>query len=191
MEKIGKYHLIRKLGEGGMAEVFLVKDEYTERIFAMKILYPHLASQEFIRQRFIQEAKTTILLQHANIVKCLDINQASGRLYILMEYIEGRSLEEFCAINRLLPMHRVIGIIFKCCLADIQSTFDISIHIAVGCHIRIGDSDQCCQMKNDIDVFRNVLAVMRVAHITAENFNFIFAFDIFQPAPIVKRVVLR
>jgi len=94
MEKIGKYHLIRKLGEGGMAEVFLVKDEYTERIFAMKILYPHLASQEFIRQRFIQEAKTTILLQHANIVKCLDINQASGRLYILMEYIEGIALSE-------------------------------------------------------------------------------------------------
>ena len=119
-EKIGKYEIIKPLGKGATAVVYLAKDPDTGREVAVKLIRfdeNNAAMSRRLRKLFQTEGSTGGRLDHPNIVRIYESVIEPGQAYIVMEYIEGRSLEEFCAINRLLPMHRVIGIIFKCCLA--------------------------------------------------------------------------
>ena len=119
-EKIGKYEIIKPLGKGATAVVYLAKDPDSGREVAVKLIRfdeNNAAMSRRLRKLFQTEGSTGGRLDHPNIVRIYESVIEPGQAYIVMEYIEGRSLEEFCAINRLLPMHRVIGIIFKCCLA--------------------------------------------------------------------------
>ena len=70
-----------------------------------------------MRKLFQTEDSVGRRLKHPNIVELYDAVVEDDHAYIVMEFIEGTSLEQYCVINRLLPMHRAIGIIFKCCLA--------------------------------------------------------------------------
>ena len=70
-----------------------------------------------LRKLFQTEDSVGRRLKHPNIVELYDAVVEDDHAYIVMEFIEGTSLEQYCAINKLLPMHRAIGIIFKCCLA--------------------------------------------------------------------------
>lgn len=76
-------------------------------------------------------------------------------------------------------------------LADVECAFDIGVNVTVGCNVRVRDGDQCGQVKHDIDVFSNVFTIMGVTNISGKYLNIVFAIYIFQPSPIVKRVVLR
>ena len=75
-------------------------------------------------------------------------------------------------------------------LTDIERALDIGIHIAIWCHIGVRNGDQCCKVEDDVDIFCDVFAVVRVTDITSKNFDFVFAVDVFQPTPIIEGVVL-
>lgn len=119
-EKIGKYEVIRPLGKGATAIVYLARDPDTNREVAVKLIRfvgDNEAMSRRLRKLFQTEDSSGRRLDHPNIVKIYDAHIESDHAYLVMEFIEGVSLEQYCAINRLLPLHRVIGIIFKCCLA--------------------------------------------------------------------------
>lgn len=119
-EIIGKYEIIRTLGKGATAVVSLARDPDTGREVAVKLIHfgdENAAMSRRLRKLFQTEDSIGRRLDHPNIVKIYDAVIEPERAYIVMEFIEGTPLDLYCAINRLLPMHRVIGIIFKCCLA--------------------------------------------------------------------------
>ena len=119
-EKIGKYEIIRPLGKGATAVVYLARDPDTGREVAVKLIRfvgDNEAMSRRLRKLFQTEDSTGRRLDHPNIVRVFDAHIEDDHAYLVMEYVEGVSLEQFCAISRLLPMHRVIGLIFKCCLA--------------------------------------------------------------------------
>ncbi|MBW3593542.1 MAG: protein kinase, partial [Actinobacteria bacterium] len=89
-----RYRILRKLGSGGMANVYLAEDEELGRRVAIKILNERYANDELFNERFRREAKSAAALSHPNIVSIYDRGEASGTPYIAMEVIEGRSLKE-------------------------------------------------------------------------------------------------
>src|SRR5437899_2445713 len=90
----GRYRILRKLGTGGMANVYLAEDQELGRRVAIKILNERHAGDEQFIERFRREAKNAAGLSHPNIVSIYDRGEAEGTYYISMEYLEGRSLKE-------------------------------------------------------------------------------------------------
>ena len=90
----GRYRILRKLGTGGMANVYLAEDQELGRNVAIKILDERHASDESFVERFRREAKNAAGLSHPNIVSIYDRGEAEGTYYIAMEYLDGRSLKE-------------------------------------------------------------------------------------------------
>jgi serine/threonine-protein kinase len=88
-----RYRIDRRLGEGGMATVYLAEDLKHDRKVALKVLKPELAAV-LGAERFVQEIKTTASLQHPNILPLFDSGEADGFLYYVMPYIEGETLRE-------------------------------------------------------------------------------------------------
>ena len=119
-DKIGKYEIIRVLGKGATAVVYLARDPDTDLEVAIKLIRfgeENAAMSRRLRKLFQTEDSIGRRLDHPNIVRIYDAHIEADRAYLVMEFIEGTALDHYCAINRLLPMHRAIGIIFKCCLA--------------------------------------------------------------------------
>jgi serine/threonine-protein kinase len=90
----GRYQVERKLGAGGMANVYLAEDQELGRRIAIKILNDRHAGDEQFVERFRREAKNAAALSHPNIVSIYDRGEAEGTYYIAMEYLDGRSLKE-------------------------------------------------------------------------------------------------
>ena len=88
------YKIISLLGEGGMGKVYLAEHQSLGRLAAIKILLPELAKNEHIRQRFINEARTLSKLNHQNIVTLYDFSDAGDDLLLVMEYVEGISVDK-------------------------------------------------------------------------------------------------
>src|SRR5438128_3784117 len=90
----GRYRIMRKLGAGGMANVYLAEDQELGRRVAIKILNDRHANDDQFVERFRREAKNAASLSHPNIVSIYDRGEAEGTYYIAMEYLDGRSLKE-------------------------------------------------------------------------------------------------
>jgi beta-lactam-binding protein with PASTA domain/predicted Ser/Thr protein kinase len=106
----GRYRIIRKLGSGGMANVYLAEDEELGRRVAIKILNDRHASDDQFVERFRREAKNAAGLSHPNIVSIYDRGEAEGTYYIAMEYLEGRSLKERIVADGPLPIQDAIEV---------------------------------------------------------------------------------
>jgi serine/threonine protein kinase len=122
MDKIGKYHLLRKLGEGSTSSVYLSFDPATERDLAVKIANPKVLHDPntgfFYRKIFETEASLAGKLDHPYIVAIHDaVYDADADSYIVMEFVEGGTLEKYTAFDNLLPLDRVVDTIFDCTLA--------------------------------------------------------------------------
>src|SRR5665811_2615742 len=89
-----RYEVARKLGSGGMADVYLANDRLLGRQVALKILSTRYAHDEQFVERFRREASNAAGLNHPNIVQIYDRGEAEGTYYISMEYLDGRSLKE-------------------------------------------------------------------------------------------------
>jgi eukaryotic-like serine/threonine-protein kinase len=100
----GRYRIVRKLGSGGMADVYLAEDEELGRRIAIKILNDRHANDEQFVERFRREAKNAAGLSHPNIVAIYDRGEAEGTYYIAMEYLNGRNLKELVVARGPLPI---------------------------------------------------------------------------------------
>jgi len=90
----GRYRVLRKLGTGGMANVYLAEDQELGRRVAIKVLDDRHASDDQFVERFRREAKAAAALSHPNIVSIYDRGETDGTYYIAMEYLEGPNLKE-------------------------------------------------------------------------------------------------
>lgn len=90
--RIGPYQLAARLGAGGMGEVYLAADARLNRQVALKLLLPAMCSDAEARARFFREARSAAALTHTNIATVFDAGEADGRLYLAMEYVEGKTL---------------------------------------------------------------------------------------------------
>lgn len=92
LDTLGHYRIVRKLGAGGMGEVYLAQDLRLDRPVAIKILPRDLAADEQRLERFVQEAKVASSLNHPNVAHIYDVAEWEGIHYIAMEYVEGEAL---------------------------------------------------------------------------------------------------
>ena len=99
----GRYELYRRIARGGMAEVFLGRDKLLDRPVAVKVLFPEYATDASFVERFRREAQAAANLNQPNVVGVYDWGQEAGTYYIVMEYVEGRSLAEI--IRAEGPLH--------------------------------------------------------------------------------------
>src|SRR5215207_9936738 len=100
----GRYLIVRKLGSGGMANVYLAHDQELGRRVAIKILDDRHAADEQFVERFRREAQNAAGLSHPSIVSIYDRGEAEGTYYIAMEYVEGRTLKELLVARGPSPL---------------------------------------------------------------------------------------
>jgi Tol biopolymer transport system component len=97
----GHYRAVRKLGEGGMGAVYLGEDVRLDRKVALKFLAPGLLNEPGARARFLREAKAAAALDHPNICTVYEVEEAQGRTFIAMAYLEGHTVAETLALGPL------------------------------------------------------------------------------------------
>ena len=107
--EIGHYRVVRLLGKGGMGEVYLADDTRLQRQVALKILDPQVAADPDRRERFAREARAAAALNHPNIVTIHSVEEADGRVFLTLEYVEGRTLAEIIQPGGL-PIDRLLSI---------------------------------------------------------------------------------
>ena len=91
--RLGPYEILGPLGAGGMGEVYKARDTRLNRFVAIKVLPAERLADEGRKQRFIQEAQAASALNHPNIISIHDIAIDSGRDYMVMEYVPGKTLD--------------------------------------------------------------------------------------------------
>ncbi len=105
-----RYEIIKSIGEGGMANVYLAKDTILDRQVAVKVLRGDLSTDEKFIRRFQREALSVSNLSHPNIVEVYDVGEEDGQYYIVMEYIEGKTLKQLLNKRGALTLPEVIDI---------------------------------------------------------------------------------
>jgi eukaryotic-like serine/threonine-protein kinase len=115
----GRYQLLSRSGAGGMATVYKAQDLLLGRLVAIKLLHEGLTDDEEFLHRFQQEARAAAKLSHPNIVTVHDIGQDDHRQYIVMEYVEGRTLKQvvrdYAARGAFMPINRAIDLTIQIC----------------------------------------------------------------------------
>ena len=108
-----RYQIIKSIGEGGMANVYLAYDTILDRNVAIKLLRGDLANDEKFVRRFQREALSASSLAHPNIVEVYDVGEDSGQYYIVMEYIEGKHLKALLKKRGKLTVSEVVDIMLQ------------------------------------------------------------------------------
>ena len=93
-KRLGPYEILSAIGAGGMGEVYRAKDSRLNRVVAIKVLPSHLADSSELKERFEREARTIASLNHPHICTLHDIGHQDGTDYLVMEYLEGETLEQ-------------------------------------------------------------------------------------------------
>ncbi len=108
-----RYQIIKSVGEGGMANVYLAYDTILDRNVAIKVLRGDLAADDKFVRRFQREALSASSLNHPNIVEVYDVGEDNGQYYIVMEYIEGKHLKSLIKKRGTLTVSEVIDIMLQ------------------------------------------------------------------------------
>jgi len=118
LERIGKYQVLRKLGDGATSEVYLCHDEFASRDVAVKIVYQERLNDpqggKVFRKLFVTEASLAGKLSHPHIAQIYDAVVGDRMSYIVMEYVPGGTLEPYCQPENLLALDKIVEIVFKC-----------------------------------------------------------------------------
>src|SRR5271157_2893928 len=113
--KIGKYDVIDIIGRGGMGVVYQAKDPYLDRLVAIKMMNVDVNENADFLERFYREAKSTASLRHPNIVTVYDLGEYQNRPFLVMEYLEGHSLDALLRAHRPMTLLEKINIIVEVC----------------------------------------------------------------------------
>ena len=108
-----RYEIIRSIGEGGMANVYLGHDIILDRNVAIKVLRGDLSNDEKFVRRFQREALSASSLAHSNIVEMYDVGEDDGTYYIVMEYVEGKTLKQLLKKRGSLTLSEAIDIMVQ------------------------------------------------------------------------------
>ncbi|MCW5623796.1 MAG: protein kinase [Burkholderiales bacterium] len=118
MEKIGKYEIVKELGKGATSAVYLANDPFAGRQVAVKVVKQEaLGDKEHgkrFQKLFLTEASLAGKLQHPHIAAIFDAEADDDGSYIVMEYVEGGTLEPYCRVDNLLSVQRIVELVFKC-----------------------------------------------------------------------------
>ncbi len=114
-KRLGRYELLDRLGKGGMGIVYRARDTKLDRLVAVKLLLTDLEGDSETRERFLREARAAGELNHRNIIKVYDFGEDGGRAFIVMELLEGVSLNEFLKAHPDLALDRKLQIMTAVC----------------------------------------------------------------------------
>jgi eukaryotic-like serine/threonine-protein kinase len=106
----GRYRVLRRIGSGGMADVYCAEDSHLGRHVAIKVLHRRFAQDQEFVERFRREAKSAAGLNHPNVVGVFDRGEHEGTYYIAMELLEGQTLKDIVGAEAPLPQERVIDL---------------------------------------------------------------------------------
>ena len=112
-----RYEILALLGEGGMGAVYKAKDREVERVVALKLIRPEMASNPSILARFKQELMTAHQVTHKNVIRIYDLSEADGVKFITMEFVEGSDLRQLYREQGKLPPDEAVDIIRQVCMA--------------------------------------------------------------------------
>ena len=146
----GRYELGRRIGRGGMAEVFVARDRLLDRPVAVKVLFAEYAKDPLFVERFRREAMSAASLNHPNIVAVFDWGQVDSTYYIAMEYVQGRTLAD------ILQKHERLTVLQAC---------DIALDIAAA----LGEAHKAGVVHRDIKP-ANVI-VSATGHVKVADFG--------------------
>jgi eukaryotic-like serine/threonine-protein kinase len=113
--KIGKYNILDVIGRGGMGIVYKGTDPYLDRLVAIKMMTGSFADNPDLLKRFFREAQSTASLQHPNIVTVYELGDHSGNPYLVMEYLDGESLDSVISTRRQLSNVERIDLMIEVC----------------------------------------------------------------------------
>jgi serine/threonine protein kinase len=152
VEQIGKYRVLGELGRGATGAVYLAEDSFNNRSVAIKVMFPEVLKDAqdgaMYRSMFLNEASLAGKIMHPHIVAIYDAVVEEGMSYIVMEYVEGGTLEKYCKPDNLLDPQTVAEIVFKCVRALAFANTQGLIHRDVkpgnilyksGSDIKVGD----------------------------------------------------
>ena len=111
---LGKYRLIKKLGQGGMGEVYLAEDTKLGRNAAVKVLSKQLAGKSDFVQRFNREARAMAKMNHENAVSVYDVDEAHGFHFVAMEFVDGKSMQKWMDELGKLSVGDALHVILRC-----------------------------------------------------------------------------
>jgi len=121
VQKIGKYEVIKEIGKGATSAVYQAYDPFQNRQVAIKLVFPealvHADHGKRYRKLFVTEASLAGKLSHPHIVAIYDAVAGDDASYIVMEYVDGTTLEQYARHDHLLPVHRILEIAYKCARA--------------------------------------------------------------------------
>ena len=111
----GAFELKEKIGSGGMASVYLAVQKSLQRPVVLKILYPHLAEDEKLVQRFEREAHAAAMMRHENIIQVIDCGRHDDVAYIAMEFVEGMDLKKWFEAHGTPPIEMALLMLRDLC----------------------------------------------------------------------------
>jgi tetratricopeptide (TPR) repeat protein/predicted Ser/Thr protein kinase len=114
---VGRYEILKTLGEGGMGAVYMARDFALNRMVALKVIRPELAKNPSIIDRFKQELLLAQRVTHRNVIRIYDLGEGDGMQFITMEFIEGSDLRSIIHERKKLSPEEAVGIMEQICLA--------------------------------------------------------------------------
>ena len=119
-QRIGKYRILERIGRGGMGTVYKAHDTVLDRMVALKVISSEIDVSEDLKARFYREARACAQLNHPNIVIVHDLGEEDGRLFIVMELLEGRELKTLIAERKAVPLEDKLTL-----MAEVRASRDL------------------------------------------------------------------
>jgi hypothetical protein len=115
IEKIGKYRILERIGRGGMGTVYKAHDPVLDRLVALKVISSEAEVTDELKTRFYREAQACARLNHPNVVVVHDLGEDQGRLFIVMEFLDGEELKVLISQRRSVPLEDKLALMVQVC----------------------------------------------------------------------------
>src|SRR5262245_19762617 len=115
LQRLGKYQIVGKIGQGAMGEVYKAHDPILNRDVAIKTMSAAIGTDEDLRKRFHREAQSAARLNHPNIITVYDFGEEQGKIYMAMELLEGTDLKDLIGRHTPMTLERKLGLMEQIC----------------------------------------------------------------------------